>query len=131
MPYGQFFAIVTHKKIIEWKLNKPQNDRLIGCFDKIKQMFILSRSLSYEAHAENFIIYWFFHFNDLSPVRCNVRYAVKESIHIKKTTKNINEKQNESIFLPAFAFFSRLVIISNRVIFLSVYLQLQHQYIQT
>lgn len=68
-------------------------------FNKINQMLCSIAHQFNKTHARVYKqmkkkLQQFMPFNDLSPVRCNVRYVVKESIHIK----NNNVKQNESIF---------------------------------
>lgn len=60
-----------------------------------------------ETHADQFNkkkmyeLKWFIPFNDLSPVRCNVRYVVKESIQIKNNNEQ-KWKAKRIDFLPVY-----------------------------
>lgn len=61
---------------------------------------------------------WFIPFNDLSPVRCNVRYVVKESIQIK----NNNEpkwKAKRIDFLPVYPGPSTFFLLHGNLVFRS------------
>lgn len=101
------FATSTNHSEFMMEMERSEDDRSIGCIDKINQMPVHCIALTFTEHMQKNALnnrnefQQFFPFSDLSPVRCNVRYVVKESIHIKNN-KGGKRKVKRIDFLPVF-----------------------------